>query len=383
MSVLHLPQHRTTLFAAMAAGSLVVAGVVAAPAAQAHGSDDKPGKVTVVASNLDNPRGLAFGKHGDLLIAEAGHGGTLCLGAGPEGEQCAGLTGGLSKLSHGSVTRVLDHLISVASPDGTGAEGLVAVATRDRDVYAQFAANTSMIPPNAPPGDVIDAARAQLGRTIQLTGNGSWKVLASTGDKDYEWTKDHKQLQPDQFPDANPNGLAVTSKGIFVADAGANLLAKVGDNHSVSTVAYFDVPDGSPTDSVPTCVAKGPDNALYVGELLGGSYAPGQARVWRVSQGKATVKWTGFTGIQGCGFDSHGNFYATEFQAKGMFGPDPSGDVVQVAKNGKRTTLGAGVLNFPSGFAADDDAIYVSNWSIMPAQNNGGPTGQVVRIATD
>ncbi len=382
MSVLRTLHHRTNRLAALAAGSLVVAGVAVAPAAQAHGSDDKPGTVTVVASNLDNPRGLAFGKRGDLLITEAGHGGSTCMGEGPEGPLCAGLTGGLSKLSHGRVTRVLDHLISVASPDGTAAEGMIAVATRGGDVYAQFAENTFVIPPDAPPGDVIDAARAQLGRTIRLTGNGSWKVLASTGDTDYEWTSEHQELQPDQFPDANPNGLAVTSKGVFVADAGANLLAQLGRDGSVSTRTYFDVPAGSPTDSVPTCVAQGPDDALYVGELLGGSYAPGQARVWRVSHGKAQVKWTGFTGIQGCGFDSHGNFYATEFQVNGLFGPDPSGDMIQVARNGKRTTLGAGVLNFPSGFAADDDAIYVSNWSIMPAQNNGGPTGQIVRIAT-
>lgn len=92
------------------------------------------------------------------------------------------------------------------------------------------------------------------------------------------------------------------------------------------------------------------------------------------------MKWTGFTGIQGCGFDTSGNFYATEFQAHGMFGPDPSGDVVKVTPTGQRTVLGAGSLFFPSGFAFHGGAVYVSNWSIMPADNHGGPTGEVVRI---
>ena len=32
-----------------------------------------------------------------------------------------------------------------------------------------------------------------------------------------------------------------------------------------------------------------------------------------------------------------------------------------------------------SGFAFHDGAVYVSNWSIMPA-HNAGPTGQAVRL---
>ncbi len=166
-----------------------------------------------------------------------------------------------------------------------------------------------------------------------------------------------------------------------MADAGANLIAEVDNQGHVSTLAYLRVPVGSITDTVPTCVAKAPDGSLYVGELLGGAYAPGHARVWRIAEGIATVKWTGFTGIQGCGFDDTGNFYATEFQAKGMFGPDPSGAVIKVAPNGDRTTFGTGQLFFPSGFAYNHGAVYVSNWSIMPASNGAGPTGQVAKIS--
>ncbi|MEO8555049.1 MAG: ScyD/ScyE family protein [Actinomycetota bacterium] len=362
-----------------AAGSLLAASPVHADQTRA----DNEGTVTVVAVGLDNPRGLAFGPHGDLYIAEAGHGGDVCLGDGPEGPACAGLTSGMTKLSHGKQTKVVDHLISVASPDGTAAGGLAAVSTQGHRIYGQMSASSAGIPPEAPPGPVVDAARAQLGRTIAINGDGSWSVLASTGDTDYAWTNDHKNLQPDQFPDANPNGIATSGRTQYVADAGANLIAKVDNRGRVSTLAYLQVPDGSETDSVPTCVAKAPDGSLYVGELLGGHYAAGNARVWRIADGTATVKWTGFTGIQGCGFDHEGNFYATEFQANGMFGDDPSGDVIKVAPNGHRTTLGAGKLSFPSGFAYHDDAVYVSNWSIMPANNGGGPTGEVVKISLD
>jgi len=337
--------------------------------------------VTVVARDLDNPRGLAFGPHGELYIAEAGHGGDVCLGAGEEGPECAGLTSGISKLANGEVTKVVDHLISVGSPDGTFAEGLVAVSTQGNRLYGQVAANNNGIPPGAPPVPTVDAARNQLGRTLAINGDGTWSELASTGDTDYAWTNDHKDLQSDQFPDANPNGLETSGRTQYVADAGSNPITKVDNHGNVSTLAYLQVPDGSIADEVPTCIAKAPDDSLYVGELLGGDYAPGNARVWRIDDGKATVKWTGFTGIQGCGFDDAGKFYATEFQANGMFGPDSSGAVIKVAPNVDRTTLGAGSLSFPSGFAYHHGAVYVSNWSVMPADNGGGPTGQVVKIS--
>lgn len=381
--------HARTMGVSAAIGALVAGGLLApvpanaamAPAAHAPGGE--AGRVAVVARHLDNPRGLAFGPQGELYIAEAGHGGTLCLGDGPEGPQCAGLTSGLSRLSEGRLHKVVDHLVSLASPEGTGAEGLVDVSTQGNRIYGQMAANTHGIPPDAPAGPVINAARAQLGQTLAITARGSWSALASTGDTNYAWANDHKDLQPDQFPDANPNGLATRGRTHYVVDAGANLIAKVDSRGHVSTLAYLPVPDGSVTDAVPTCVATARDGSLYVGELLGGAYAPGNARVWRISDGKATVKWTGFTGIQGCGFDDRGNFYATEFQANGMFGPDPAGAVIKVAPNGVRTTLGAGELFFPSGFAYHDGAVYVSNWSIMPgeAPKSGDPTGEVVKIS--
>ncbi len=365
------------LVVTLSTGLLAITGAAVAPSAEAAGA----GTVTVVAQHLDNPRGLAFNARGELYIAEAGHGGNVCLGDGPEGPQCAGLTSGMSRLANGQVSKVVDHLISLASPDGTGAEGLVGVSTQGNNVYGQIGLNTSGIPPQAPPGEVIDAAKAQLGKTIAIDRHdGSWKAWAATGDADYAWTNDHKNLQPDQFPDANPNALATRGGTQYVADAGANLVAQADRHGNVSTLAYLPVPPGSVTDAVPTCVAIAPDGSLYVGELLGGSYQPGHARVWRIANGQATVKWTGFTGIQGCGFDTAGNFYATEFQANGMFGPDPSGAVIKVSPTGTKTTLGVGSLNFPSGFAYRDGAIYVSNWSIMPAQN-AGPTGQVVKIA--
>jgi hypothetical protein len=382
-------RHGRNLGAVVAAAACAVALPVAAPAASAApasrgapaASHDRHPSVRVVATGLDNPRGLAFDRHGTLYVAEAGHGGPVCIKLGDEGTSCAGLTGGISAIRHGRASRIVDHLISLADPNGTASLGAAAVATRGHRLYAQIGTNSRALPPQAPPGAVLNAARRELGRTIHVSGRG-WSTIASTGDADYDWTARHKQLQPDQFPDANPNGLAVRGRTLYVADAGANLLATVNRRGRVSTLAYFPVPPKSPTDAVPTCVANARDGSLYVGELLGGTVAPGNARVWQVwPDGRARVKWTGFTGIQGCGFDDRGSFYVTEFQAKGMFGPDPSGAVVRIRPNGTRTTFGTGSLFFPSGFAYHDGGVYVSNWSIMPSKNPpSGHAGEVVRI---
>jgi len=143
------------------------------------------------------------------------------------------------------------------------------------------------------------------------------------------------------------------------------------------------------SDSVPTCVARGPDGALYVGELLGGQYAPGHASIIRVVPGHAPRVWaTGLTAVQGCGFGRDGAFYATEFQTSGLNespAGNPAGDVVRIDRWGHRTHLGVGQLFYPSGFAAGrDGSIYVSNCSIAPGTGMGPnlcPSGgQVVRI---
>jgi hypothetical protein len=59
-----------------------------------------------------------------------------------------------------------------------------------------------------------------------------------------------------------------------------------------------------------------------------------------------------------------------------------TGDVVRVPAHSTSPTPVASGLSFPAGFAAGPNgAIYVSNWSIAPADSGGGPTGQVIRIA--
>jgi hypothetical protein len=377
----------------MAAGLAAAGAVIAAPTAGAH-TNGHPGSFTVVADHLNNPRGLSPAPGGGLYLAEAGSGGDFCLPGGEEGDSCPGLTGSFDLVTAGGVKRIVTGLISVSGDGGAFAEGPVSVSRGpDGKFYGQFGLNTFGVPPaDAIPPDrqyVRDAALAQLGHLWLVKSDGSAKDVSDVGDQDYIWTSTRTELAPNDFPDANPNAVLYSGGHRYVVDAGANILTEVKQNGAVKVLAFFTVPAGWQSDSVPTCVARGPDGALYVGELLGGFYTPGHARIWRVVPGHAPRVWaTGLTTVQGCGFGKDGAFYATEFETNGLAegpGANPAGDVVRIDKHGHRTHLGVGKLFYPSGFAAGSDgAIYVSNCSVAPATGLGPdlcPTGgQVVRL---
>ena len=250
-----------------------------------------------------------------------------------------------------------------------------------------FGLNSHVVPPKgAIPARLRQKALAQLGRLWLVRPHGQVRRVSDVGDQDWVWSLHHKKLAPRDFPDANPNAVLASRGQRYVVDAGANILVRVARNGKAKLVAFFGVPAHSQRDSVPTCVARGPDGALYVGELLGGSFRPGHARIWRVVPGHAPKVWArGLTAVQGCGFGKNRAFYAVEFQTGGLGAKSPAGDVVRIARNGHRTRLGAGKLFFPSGFAAGaNGSIYVSNCSIAPATGMGAQLcpdgGQVVRI---
>ena len=108
---------RTTLLAFAA-----VAAIAAAPSAQAHSpKPTPPAPWTIVASGLDNPRGLAVAKNGDIWVAEAGKGGAGPCQPGPEGppNTCFGASGAYTLVHNGVQKRVVTGLPSFGD-EGTG-----------------------------------------------------------------------------------------------------------------------------------------------------------------------------------------------------------------------------------------------------------------------
>ena len=358
-----------------------------AAGAQTRGQHEK---VTVVANHLNNPRGLSPAPGGGLYLAEAGSGGKVCVKGGEQGTTCIGRTGSFDLVTRHGVKHLVTGLISGSGPGGVAAEGPVSVSRGPwGKIYGQFGLSSHEVPPQgAIPAGLRATALAELGRLVTVAPH-SIRSRSDVGDQDWTWTSTRVHLAPKDFPDANPNAVLYSHGHVYVVDAGANLLVDVQRHSTAKVLAFFGVPAKSQSDSVPTCLTRGPDGALYIGELLGGQYTPGHARIWRVVPGHTPKVWaTGLTTVQGCGFGRDGAFYATEFQTGGLNeGPtaNPAGDVVRIDRWGHRTHLGVGKLFYPSGFAAGSDgAIYVSNCSIAPAGGMGPKLcpagGQVVRI---
>lgn len=333
--------------------------------------------MTVVASGLGNPRGLTFGEHGVLYVALAGS------GAGD---------GSLIKIRHagsktpGAPITVVSGLPSGndphGAPPGVGTEGPVSVSVHDDSVFVQV----GLFPPPVVPS--VASPGVMFGDLLHIH-HGTATPVVNVGAFDFAWATTNKSLNP-QFPDANPNAVLAVRGGEYVVDAGANTLDWVDIHGHVTVLTYFDVPSESPSDAVPTCIARGRDGVLYVGELLGGSYAPGGARVWRITGGhgskfKAAVWATGLSTIQGCAVGRDGALYVTEFESHGFgLGPtaNPMGDIVRVTSS-SITPLNVPGLFWPSGLAVGrDGALYTSNCSISPAAGFGPCTsgGQIVRI---
>jgi hypothetical protein len=234
----------------------------------------------------------------------------------------------------------------------------------------------------------------QIGHLYRFDADGVPRDGGNVGDQQYAWTDAHKDVFPSDFPDSNPYGVIVTSeKRVFVADAGANTISEIGRDGATRVIAYIPNETAPPfRDATPTCIAEGPDGALYVGTLDFASNlvvnGPGQSQVYRIDPdttenlfAAGSHLWAdGLTTVTACTFDRQGNFVATE-----MFQPvtgGPPGDDVRIpwtgpTSHGAPQRIGGGQLPLPGGIAAGSDgSLFVSINSTSAATGSGA----VVRV---
>ena len=334
-------------------------------------------KVTTLAKGLDEPRGLAIGPDGNVYVAEAGHAGEECGKAGEE-EACIGFTSGVSRIEwSGAHHRVLSGLLSLGPKGGGGAVGVDALSFYGDHAFPLESETSAKVPtgPGISPS-TLATARAEAGRLGIFDFSGHGHVLADVGGFDYQWSMEHASLVPGQFPDANPYDVLATQWGELVVDAASNTLDFVDQWGHVKVLAF--IPNPPVPDAVPTCLDRGPDGAIYIGELSGAGNGPGASVVWRWTPGEGLSKWaTGLTAVTGCGW-AGGQFYAVELSTKGLIEAAPfTGAVVRVPPHSSAPETVVSGLSFPGGFAFDGRAGYVSNWTVRPAIGGGG---EVLRI---
>ena len=364
--------------------------------------------VSVVASELDNPRGLSFGPDGSLYVTETGVGGDGRCVPGPSLEgllACVGTTGAVTRIKDGKQERVLTGLPSIALRP-TGATGAGA-----QDIQFDSAGNPYLLIGYGGNPDQEDFSEnlPSWGQLYSVDFNtGSLTSIA-------DFAKYELANNPDGVTAidivgeiaSNPYALAIKGDTAYMADAAANDVLSVGlDGSNLRTVAVQPLqtinnpifptpapgqvlpPDAPPPGQQPTeieiqsvssGVAIGPDGALYVSEYTGFPFPVGAARIFRVgADGETTVYADGFTQLTDLEFDAQGNLYALQYANEPEWTGNTDGSVIQIAPDGTRTTLvsGNGLQSATALTVGPDGAIYVSN-------RGDRVGGQVLRIETE
>ena len=376
---------------------------------------------SVVADGLDNPRGTAFDKDGNLYVTYSGKGGDgndgRCI-ASPSAQYiplCAGANGGVLKIAKdGTKTNVLSNLTSIALvPSGEQAAG-------PADFKFDSKGNAYLLTGVAGDPTLRDTVlkSPDLGKLYKVDlSTGSLTTLA-----------DFAQYEATNNPDgtdliSNPYAFAIKGDNAYVVDGGGNTVYSVGlDGSGIKNVTgvpqklinltvdqFPTLPEGTvdPTggaplppgytkavnglpvsnQSVPTGIVVAPDGSLTLSEYTYFPYPENEARIQSVNPDDLSIKtiYDGYTQLTGVAYGADGSLYALQhintsewknIQQGGVITGDISGSVIKIAKDGTRTTIWSGNgLEAASGITIGADGnLYIANRARLAG------AGQIIKI---
>jgi len=341
-----------------------------------------PSQPTLVASGLNNPRGIAFDNRGNLYVAEAG---TTAGNISTEGTcrqdpmvSHSGHTGRISKIVGGAPVPVITdlpsshHVPTAQNPGDITVFGINDIAFVGPKLYGLLNAGCGHGVPDVP-------------ASVIAVDGGQYQVVADLSAFRAAYPPAH--LGPDVEPDGDWYSMIAVGGVLFSVDAnGGQLVSIKPGSGKIDRVIDISATQGH---IVPTAVAEF-EGDFYIGNLQTFPAVTGGSKIFRTrrnaNQGLDVVA-TGFTAILGADIDKQGREYVLEsFACVAPPGQGPpcvpgpfaagTGRVTRVNLDGSRDVIATG-LTFPSSVRfGPDGALYISNKSYnMPAG-----TGEILKV---
>jgi hypothetical protein len=362
LSSLRFLQFRTAV-----AATLIVSALIPALASARQTDPGLPtivDGVTVVAPELEGPRGFLLGPDGQLFVALTGSGGAN-RGSGllPDSPLWGGLTASVVLVDEGCTTTLAADLPSVSTAMGRS-WGVADLAVIGDQLYALVAGGGAAYGNRDEPNGIY---RIESDSTVTLIADLS------------AWQRENPVAVPpklDRVPDGMPFSIANIDGELWVTERHHGQLIRVGVDGAISRIVDF-----SSTGLVPAGITPSPLGGAYVAIVGPPPYPADTSKVISVSpDGAVSDVWTGLTAAADVAVDLDGTLYALELGVPQSLVPPylapQSGRVVRQLEL-DASQLVARDLPTPSALEIGaDGGIYVS----LSANDLSNQLGTIIRI---
>ncbi|MGI8475810.1 MAG: ScyD/ScyE family protein [Thermomicrobiales bacterium] len=345
----------------------IVASLSTAPLGAARAQD--AGGVEVAAGGLTNPRGVAWGPDGGMLVAEAGSGGEAAAGEGAGVAPPVGPYGGGPTAAVASIQNRCPVAVAVGLPSAISATGEVLGASA-----VAFAGDARFVLVSG--GGAAHGNPGMANGVYRIDADGTATLLADLG----QWVQDNPVAAP-PTADADPEGVfpqmipASDGKSLWIVERNSGQLLSVSLDGTVTRKADFSVDNQGPTT-----IAAAADRGVYVGFFSAAPFADKGAAVMKVgADGSIATVWKGLTMVSAIAVDADGTLYATEYsksRGRAPFSVQGSGRLVKQIGAETLEVVASGI-NLPIGLGiGPDGAFYVSE----PGTGANNGQGSVLRV---